>query len=96
MSEKFINENTIYSSEDFPTREELLNIKDEIKVKYYLQYIKKNILLSIINNQSYYTLNITTNMELKIEPWILSKVIKILKSKGYWITEESQEIKILW
>jgi len=96
MSDKFINENTIYSLEEFPTREELLNIKDEIKVKYYLQHIKKNILLSIINNQSYYTLNITTNMELKIEPWILSKVIKILKSKGYWITEESQEIKILW
>ena len=93
MALQFINDQTIYLPEDFPSREDLLNMTEDIKIIYYLQYIKKNMLISIINNQKQYTLNL---IELNSEPWILNKVIKILKSKGYWITETNESITILW
>jgi len=37
----FNNDNYIYNIDEFPSREELLNITEDIKVTYYLHYIKK-------------------------------------------------------
>lgn len=89
----FNNDNYIYNIDEFPSREELLNITEDIKVTYYLHYIKKKMLMSIIDNQKQCILFFS---EFNIEQWTLNKVIKILKTKGYWITEDNEKITILW
>lgn len=93
MALEFINEETIYSEDSFPSREGLLDIIEDIKTLYYLKEIKRGILKSIINKEQRYIVSLS---EFNAESWTLNKVIKILKSKGYWITETNESITILW
>jgi len=93
MSNNFINNNYVYSNDLFPTRDEILNLVEDIKISNYLQIIKKNMLNAIINNEKQCILNFN---DVNLDPWILNKVIILLREKGYWITETETHIIILW
>lgn len=93
MTTNIINDNYIINIDEFPSRDELLNITEEIKINHCLQYLKKHIITAIINSEKNCTINFN---DITVGIWILNKVLNLLKNKGYWINETNNDFTIYW